>query len=88
MAVVAIVITVALRVAGLVRVLDVFGKLALCVVRNWQLAKWIPGWRLEWGNGGRQRHMGARQHGSTATEVDADWVRHERTGNTCRRRGR
>ena len=36
MAVVAIAITVAVRVAGLVRLLDVYGELARSVVRNWQ----------------------------------------------------
>ena len=51
-AVVAIAVGVALRVAGLVRLFDVFGELAQYVVRNSQLTKWIPCWRLEWGNGG------------------------------------
>ena len=59
-AVVAIAITVALRVAGLVRLLDVYGELARSVVRNWKRGYQVGVW-----NGAMVAGRGTRAHAST-----------------------
>ena len=59
-AVVAIASTVALRVAGLVRVLEVFGELARSVIRNWQCRYQVGVW-----NGAMVAGRGTRARGST-----------------------
>ena len=59
-AVVAIAITAALRVDGLVRLLDVYGELARSVVRKWQRGYQVGVW-----NGAMVAGRGTSAHGST-----------------------
>ena len=66
--VVAIAITIALRVAGLVRLLDVYGELACSVVRNWQRGYQAGVW-----NEAMVAGRGTRAHGSTPA-VHAEWM--------------